>query len=402
MEASEILSTLERLRVASALGQLALVSELQAHLADTVRGISALGQVAVAAGQGRWQAVIDGAGGAEAKQPDVARFAATLRAEALLELGRTDAALDAARGLLGDDPTDHGARVLVGRALFRLRRLDEAEPELQRAVAAAPGSFEARFGLGMVLMALGRLPESLGQLRQAQAINPLDEGPYRAMARLFRMTGQVTEGAQRLAVLMQGQLVQTPGLLLDLAELELLAGNTERVPPMLLTLEEHGALEPLHLIELARMWCELNQIAAIQRLLTRAQGLEHPQAAGALTVLQALEAELQGDGDGARKLHGKACTQLQGHWFPHARAALLYLYRPDDRSIKAAEAHLRQAVKLAPRTPDVRLLVAILQVARGDYSVRPSLKMVAEHPGMRPSLRRLASATLGTIEAREG
>lgn len=401
MEASEILSTLERLRIAAALGQHSIVSDLQVQLADSVRGISALGQAAVEAGQGRWQAVLDSAGGLDAPGRELLHFATLLRAEALLELGRPDACLDTARGLLGDEPDNHAARVLLGRALFRLRRPDEAEVELRRVIQVLPASFEAHFGLGLVLMAQGQLPAALVELRQAQQLNPVDEGPYRAMARLFRMTGQVAEGADRISSLLQSQLVQSPGLLLDLAELELLAGRHERVPAMLLTLEEHAALEPFHMLELARLWCEIEQLDAIQRLIIRAEGLEHRHAGGVHTVLRALEAELEGDGEAARKLHGQACTQLQGHWLPHTRAALLYLYRSDERSIRAAEAHLRQALKLAPRTPDVRLLVAILQVARGDHSVRPSLVMVAEHPGMRPSLRRLATATLHTIDARE-
>jgi tetratricopeptide (TPR) repeat protein len=401
MEASEILSTLERLRVASALEQHVQVAHDQTTLADRVRGISAIGQAAVAAGRGNWQAVLDGAGSVDKLPPEVARFAALLRVEALLELGRSEACLDAARGMLGDDPGDVSARVLGGRALFRLRRVAEAEPELRQAVSQAPEDFQARFGLGLVLMAQGHLPQALEQLRYAQGLNPVDEGPYRALARLFRMTGQVVEGADRIGGLLKGQLVQSPGLLLDLAELELMAGRPERLPPMLLTIEEHAALEPLLLIELARLWCELADVAAVQRLVARAEGMEHPQAAAVHIVLQALLAELQGDGEAARQLHGRACTLLKGHWFPHARAALLYLFRTDQRSLNAAEAHLRQAVKLAPRTPDVRLLVAILQVARGDHSVRPSLELVAQHQGMRPSLRRLAQATLVTLDARE-
>ncbi len=401
MEASEILSTLHSLRVAAALEQHQQVAELQAELADRVRGISPLSQATVAAGQGRWQAVLDAAGGLVDLEPELARHAALLRVEALLELGRGEASLDAARGILAQDPDDLAARVLAGRALFRMRRLDEAEPELHRAVTQAPDDFQARFGLGLVLMSKGWLPQALEQLRHAQQLNPVDEGPYRAMARLFRMTGQVVEGADRLAALLRNQLVQSPGLLLDLAELELLAERAGRVPPMLHTLEEHAALEPMHLIELARLWCELGEVGSVQRLATRAEGMKHRHAAAVHTVLRALVAELQGDGETARQLHGQACTQLPGHWFPHSRAALLYLYRPDERSIKAAEAHLSQASRLAPRTPDVRLLIAILQVAKGDHSVRPSLELVVQHQGMRPSLRRLAQSTLATIEARD-
>jgi hypothetical protein len=156
----------------------------------------------------------------------------------------------------------------------------------------------------------------------------------------------------------------------------------------------------LHLIELARLWCELGDLEAVQRLVVLAEGSEHRLAAGVHTELRALVAELQGDGDAARQLHGQACSLLTGHWLPHTRAALIYLYRPDERSIKAAEAHLRQAIRLAPRTPDVRLMVAILCVARGDYSVRPTLRMVAQHQGMRPSLRRLATSTLELLDQR--
>jgi tetratricopeptide (TPR) repeat protein len=401
MEAYEIIDALERLRVAAALGQHQLVAELQAQLADRVRTASAVGQAAVAAGQGRWQAVLDGALVPEGAEASLRRFVQRLRAQALLELGQGEACLDAARGLLAEDPDDHDARVLSGRALFRLRRLGESQAELTRVIGVEPRRFEARFGLGLVLMAQGRLQDSLIHLKEAQQLNPLDEGTYRAIARLFRMTGQVVEGADRLEGLMKGQLVAGPGLLLDLAELELLAGRPERVAPMLHTLEEHASLEPLHLVELARLWCELTDLEAVQRLCTRAEGLEHPHAAGVLTVLRALAAELQGDGEAARQLHGQACTQLRGHWFPHARAALLYLYRRDERSTKAAAAHVAQAAKVAPGTPDVRLLVAILAVAQGDHGVRPSLELVAQHPGMRPSLRRLAQATIATIEARD-
>jgi tetratricopeptide (TPR) repeat protein len=401
MEASEIIEALERLHLAASLGQLDLVAQLQARLVDRARGVSASSQAAVAAGQGRWQAVLDC--GADAPgQVELRRWNAALRARALLELGRLESALDAARDLLREAPGDADARVLAGRCLFRLRRLEEAEAELRRALEVAPDHFEGRYGLGLVLMARAQLQPALVELRHAQRVNPLDEGPYRALARLFRMTGQVSEGAERIGSLMAGQLVAGPGLLLDLAELELLAGRTEGVPAKLMALEEHAALEPLHLLDLARLWCELVQPHAVQRLAVRAEGSDHPQAGGVATTLRALEAELAGDGETARQLHSRACTQLRGHWFPHSRAALLYLYRRDERGLGAAQAHLREAARLAPRQPDVRLLVAILHVAQGDHSVRPSLELVTRHAGLRPSLRRIARATLEMMDGEGG
>lgn len=398
MEATEILSLLERLRVAAALGQHEPVSELQAQLADNTRGLSALGQGAVAAGQGRWSAVLDGCGGLAGLDPALRRFGDLLRAEALLELGRAEACLDAARGLQAELPGDHDARVLEGRALFRLRRLDEARPVLEAAVQQAPDSFQPRFGLGMVLLAQGQFQPALDQLRAAQRINPLDEGPYRAMARVFRVTGQVAHGADFLGKLLSTQLVASPGLLLDLAELELLAERKEAVPPKLRVIEEHAALGPLHVLEIARLWCELEAAEPVQRLAARVATMEHPQAAGVATVLQAFEAELQGDMGKARGLYGRACTQLPGHWFPHVRVALHYLHQPTERNVKAAAAHVNQAMKLAPVTPDVRLSAAIVAAAQGNAQAMPALQMVAQHPGMRPSLRGYARATLAWVE----
>ena len=163
---------------------------------------------------------------------------------------------------------------------------------------------------------------------------------------------------------------------------------------MLANVQEHPAVGPLQLIELARLWCELTDLETVQRLAVRAEAMEHPEAPGVATVLRALEAELQGDGDRARGLHGRACNQLPGHFFPHVRTALLFLFQPNERNNKAAAAHLRQAVKLAPRAPEVRLVHAILLAAQGDPRCQPALELVAGHAGMRPSLRRLARSTL--------
>ncbi|MFH1464133.1 MAG: tetratricopeptide repeat protein [Pseudomonadota bacterium] len=386
MDDNAILHLLGRIRVAAALAQEAPTFPAEA-------GPAALAQAAAAAGQGRWEGALQALGGLARLEPALARWAALLQAEALLERGRHEEALAAARSLPGME--DGEARVLEARALFKLRRVAEAEPLLRAVIAREPGRFEAHYGLGLILVATGRLEEALATLRAAQRLNPLDEGPYRAMAHLFRATGQVAQGADLLPTLLRTQLVTSPGLLLDLAELELLAGRPERMGPLLADLEAQAALAPRDMIELGRLYCERQDTAALARLAARAGDTAHPEAAGAALELSALEAELTGDGEVARKLHGQACTALPGHFYPHVRAALLYLYQPTPQAIAAAAAHVREATRLAPQTPDVRLVQALLGVLQGQDQPRRVLEHIAGHAGMRPSVRRLARAGLG-------
>ncbi len=402
MAPNELISTFDRLRVAAALGQTEAVDDLQALLQEQGHALAALGRAAAAAGRDDWPQVVVSLRLASSLEGEVARYASLLQAEAFISTGQPDQALDACDRWLQVEPGDLDAQVARARALFHLRRLDEAEPILSAALQRAPGHFQARFGLGLLLLARGRFDEALAELRQAQAANPLDPGPYRAMVQLFRMTGKVGPGAALLRDLLKDPLVLTPALVLDLAELELLAGDPDAVKPLLQTVREHAALEPLHLLELARLYCELMDGEALASLAQQAEASEHAQAEGVALVLRALELELQGKGEQARALHGHACTKLPGHWFPHVRAAILYLYHPTERNQKAARAHCREAARLAPQTPDVRLVQAMLATLERRYEARAPLEVVANHPGMRPSLRRIAKATLvvlGNLEA---
>jgi serine/threonine-protein kinase len=64
-----------------------------------------------------------------------------------------------------------------------------SEKELRRSVTLAPNDAEAHFAFGSVLPAVGLLGEGIAEIRKALALNPLDPGYSRWLARFLLYTG---------------------------------------------------------------------------------------------------------------------------------------------------------------------------------------------------------------------
>ncbi|EHK88894.1 hypothetical protein SacazDRAFT_01996 [Saccharomonospora azurea NA-128] len=102
------------------------------------------------------------------------RLAAFRRAEELVRR-RPLEALDALRPLLESDADKPSVQLLAGRAYFHSAQLNRAERALTRVVELDPTDHYARLVLGRTLQRLGRWVEALAQLRIATAMNPTPE-----------------------------------------------------------------------------------------------------------------------------------------------------------------------------------------------------------------------------------
>ncbi|WP_197318670.1 M48 family metallopeptidase [Saccharomonospora sp. NB11] len=102
------------------------------------------------------------------------RVAAFRRAEKLVRDRPLDA-LDALKPLLDSDPDKPSVQLLAGRAYFHSAQLNRAEAALTKVVELDPTDHYARLVLGRTLQRLGRWREALAQLRMATAMHPTPE-----------------------------------------------------------------------------------------------------------------------------------------------------------------------------------------------------------------------------------
>ncbi|MFH1806395.1 MAG: tetratricopeptide repeat protein [Pseudomonadota bacterium] len=126
-----------------------------------------------------------------------------LFAEALHALGQTEAALKAF------DSAAEAARLeadkvnAVGEALLRLRYLSQAQNLFQRAISLQPTHVTALINLAICLMHQGQSGKAVALLRAAQSIAPNLPEIDAHMADILIATGQVAEGTDLLAGLVE-------------------------------------------------------------------------------------------------------------------------------------------------------------------------------------------------------
>lgn len=340
----------------------------------------AVADAAVALDRGDCEAALSALNTAHILQREARDEATRLRAEALLESGRPADALMVLDGLDGLD-----AEVSRARALFRLRRTDEATELLDAVLAREPSHWEARLGRAVTHLAQGQVEPAMALLTTLRQDQPLDPRPYRALAKVFLLTGDVHKGAAFLETLLDNGLLASPAIAIDLAELYAVSGDTERLPTVLSAVTRAALVGPLQAIELARLWQEVPSSGAIRHLAASFDG----QPVQALLVALAVEVE-----------GGDALSALEDvhmdHWLVHERLAahLLAAERRDEAVI-----HVQKATALAPRTAAVKITAAVADLATSPEAAIQALRTAAEHPSLRATERRRAQAALNVLQA---
>lgn len=298
----------------------------------------------------------------------------------------------------GPTPEAGGVDRTVARAreLFHGRRLDEAEVELRGALDEEPDHPEGRHGLGVVLAAAGRYEECLEQLTLAQRLDPLAEGPYRAMAQLFLMMGEPDKGVRFLERCLDNPALEsTPALLMDLVDLHAATDTPDRIAGLLRTVENLMAPEPAEFIDLARWWYELGRSSELARLADRIEPRDTEINAGVIAVLAGLSAALSGDPSAAATHYRQALQALPDVWLIPERLASLLVGHPELGDAQAARAAVERAQSIAPKEPDVRIAAAIVHWRLdGDEEAKEALEIAAQQEGLRTTLRRRAQAAL--------
>ena len=161
----------------------------------------------------------------------------------------------------------------------------------------------------------------------------------------------------------------------------------------LLALEETERT-PCEIFEQARLWCELQDLPALARLLATVEGCPQRHGPAVACELRALAAELGGDGPAALRQHRRAAEQAEEWWYPQVRMALLHLYGGVTWNPEAAARFAARAGELAPQEQEVRLVVGMLGLRDKEPGAVQALQDLADHGGTRPAVRRLAQATL--------
>jgi arylsulfatase A-like enzyme/Flp pilus assembly protein TadD len=100
------------------------------------------------------------------------REARMLRAQALLQAGRTGESLRELRAIVADGGDPDRAGTLIAQALIREGRTVEAEATYRALMAAAPEFAEHPFNLGVLLWGEGRRAEAAAAYEHALALNP--------------------------------------------------------------------------------------------------------------------------------------------------------------------------------------------------------------------------------------
>ncbi len=115
---------------------------------------------------------------------------ALARAEALLDAGRTAAAVRDYRAVLALDPAEGRAHLGLAVAAERTGDSARALAEADSAAALLPGSWEAEFTRARILRAAGRREEAAEAFRRAAADFPEDPGPWAELGLTLETLGR--------------------------------------------------------------------------------------------------------------------------------------------------------------------------------------------------------------------
>ena len=116
---------------------------------------------------------------------------ATVRAAALIDIGRCADALPLLHQAIAQDPDDLNARCLLGLALMREGRWQEAETAARDAIAVAPAHGRAHSLRAYALKALNRRDEALQEAQRGVELDPPPRTAIKPSSR-WRWTGAPT------------------------------------------------------------------------------------------------------------------------------------------------------------------------------------------------------------------
>ena len=117
------------------------------------------------------------------------------RAHVALQSGKLREAEVACQQILVQNPTHHGALLMLGLVAIQTNNPKNALRLFQRAVASDPKSADSYMNLGIALRILGKKPEGREAMRQAVKLKP---SSAQAQANLGR--AELEDGDQLIAV----------------------------------------------------------------------------------------------------------------------------------------------------------------------------------------------------------
>ena len=114
------------------------------------------------------------------------------QAETLARDGQYEAALDAFRRVVGENPRDLRGRMWIARLHALMGNPELAEPVYRSVTLEDPTLLEAAIGLGNTLVALGRFDEGIAALQRAEKLDPRNPETLTALATAHRLAGNTT------------------------------------------------------------------------------------------------------------------------------------------------------------------------------------------------------------------
>jgi tetratricopeptide (TPR) repeat protein len=121
-----------------------------------------------------------------------------VKAQALADLGRADAALEAQKQAVVAEGTTVWSHISSAHLLMKLGRPREALTDLQSARRLAPGNFDAVMLEGMVLLNMGRPVEALALINRVADVRPAMPGLQEALGNALLANGRVDEAMRAL------------------------------------------------------------------------------------------------------------------------------------------------------------------------------------------------------------
>lgn len=116
-----------------------------------------------------------------------------VKAQALIDLGRVEAALDAQKQAVVAEGSSVWSHISSAHLMMRLGRPRDALTDLQSARRLSPGNFDAVMLEGVVLLNIGRPAEALALLSRVNDVRPTLPGLQEAMGNALLANGRVDD-----------------------------------------------------------------------------------------------------------------------------------------------------------------------------------------------------------------